>query len=103
MTRLIILPSAAADEAEILSYLNEKAGLGIAVRFQTLFRSTYTRLAAFPASGAPRRALGDDVRIAVVAPYIVVYRCVATEGSVSVLRIVHSRRRIAGEMLREPR
>jgi toxin ParE1/3/4 len=42
-------------------------------------------------------ALGPNVRIGVVSPYIVIYR--HAEDTVNVLRIVHGRRRITDKLL----
>jgi hypothetical protein len=50
-------------------------------------------------SGAPRPDLGPGVRIAVVTPYVVIYRHITAEDSVTVLRIVHGHRKIAAKLL----
>jgi toxin ParE1/3/4 len=69
------------------------------VKFRDLFQKLYERLADHPDSGAPRPTLGQNVRIGVVAPYIVIYRHDETNGIVNVLRIVHGRRRITAKMI----
>ncbi|PPQ37434.1 type II toxin-antitoxin system RelE/ParE family toxin [Rhodopila globiformis] len=46
------------------------------------------------------RPLGKDVRIGIVDPYIVLYRHTMTIDAVTVLRIVHGRRRITKALLR---
>jgi toxin ParE1/3/4 len=74
VARLIFAPSAISDIQDILAMLAEKAGYAVAVTYFDRFRSTFDRLAAFPSSGASRPGLGATVRIAVVRPYIVVYR-----------------------------
>ena len=101
MARFILSPSASADQTEILNDLNSKAGLRTATKFRGLFRALYVRLTDHPAIGAPRPALGCDIRIGIVSPYIVIYRHSADEDTVTVLRIVHGRRRITGKMLSE--
>jgi toxin ParE1/3/4 len=53
----------------------------------------------FPHSGAPRLGLGSDIRIGVVRPYVVIYRYLADDDIVTVLRVVHGRRRIIGSLL----
>jgi toxin ParE1/3/4 len=98
MARIIVSASASVDEGEILADLNAKAGLRTAVKYLVHFRTVYDRLADYPASGAPRPALGADIRIGVVSPYIVIYRHSADDDTVTVLRIVHGRRRITGAM-----
>jgi toxin ParE1/3/4 len=100
MARIVIASSADADFAEILTDLAAKAGWRTASKYDELFEKLYDRLADHPHSGPPRPALGQSIRIGVVSPYIVIYR---NEGddTVTVLRIVHGRRRITGKMLRE--
>jgi plasmid stabilization system protein ParE len=68
-----------------------------------LFERVYDRLEDFPASGLPRPAIGPNIRIGVVRPYIVIYRHVAGSDTATVLRIVHGRRRIAEALLRRSR
>ena len=59
----------------------------------------HVRLTKHPAIGAPRLALGRDIRIGIVSPCIVIYRHGVDDDTVTVLRIVHGRRRIAGMLL----
>jgi toxin ParE1/3/4 len=49
----------------------------------------------------PRRrpALGPNVRIGVVTPYIVVYRHTEREDTVTVLRVIHGRRDITEQLI----
>jgi toxin ParE1/3/4 len=101
MARVVITASADADSAAILDYLNVKAGQPTVVKYRALFRRLYDRLADHPDSGAPRPALGPSIRIGVVSPYIVIYRHVEAADIVTILRIVHGRRRITGKLLRE--
>jgi toxin ParE1/3/4 len=99
MARIVIASSADADYAEIIADLAAKAGWPTAARYDTLFERLYDRLAGHPYSGAPRPALGHNIRIGVVAPFIVIYRNDEDSDTVTVLRIVHGRRRITGRML----
>jgi toxin ParE1/3/4 len=101
MTRIVITDEASADEAGILNDLNAKAGLRTVAKFRGLIRSLFDRLAAHPAVGAPRPALGQHIRIGIVSPYIVIYRHTENDDTVTVLRIVHGRRRITGKLLSE--
>jgi hypothetical protein len=48
---------------------------------------------------ARRVPLGQNIRIGIVSPYIVIYRNDDVSNTVTVLRIVHGRRRISGRML----
>jgi toxin ParE1/3/4 len=63
-------------------------------------KNLYQRLADFPDSGAARPKVGRTVRFGVAPPYIVLYRHVEADDLVIVLRILHSRRKITGKMLR---
>jgi toxin ParE1/3/4 len=99
MTRIVIAASADADSAAILEDLNNRAGQVTAIKYRALFRKLYDRLAGHPDSGVPRPALGPDIRIGVVSPYIVIYRHAEAAATITVLRIVHGRRRITGKLL----
>ena len=101
MARLILSSSASADQTEILKDLNAKAGLRTAAKFRGLFRALYGRFIDHPAIGAPHPGLGHAIRIGIVSPYIILYRYSAGDDTVTVLRIVHGRRRIAGKLLSE--
>ena len=101
MARIIVTTSASADQAAILKHLHAKAGLGTLVKFRSLFGALYDRLADHPASGPRRTALGSNIRIGIVSPYIVIYRHSEGDDTVTVLRIVHGRRKITGKMLAE--
>jgi toxin ParE1/3/4 len=46
-------------------------------------------------------ALGSNIRIGIVSPYIVIYRHSEGDDTVTLLRIVHGRRKITGKMLAE--
>jgi toxin ParE1/3/4 len=100
MARVVIASSADADFAEILTDLATKAGWRTAAKYTELFEGLYDRLADHPRGGAPRPALGERIRIGIVSPYVVIYRD-EDDGTVTVLRIVHGRRRITGKMLKE--
>ena len=100
MARVIITPSADADTAEIIAYLDAKAGHGIAAKYRASFERLYDQLADFPDSGPPRRQVGSKIRIGIVSPYIVIYRHTESDSIVRVLRIVHGSRRITGKLLR---
>ena len=99
MARVVISDEASDDEAGILIALNMVAGLRTAAEYRGRFRGLYDRLAAHPAIGAPRPALGRDIRIGIVPPYIILYRYTEDDETMTVLRIVHGRRRITGKLL----
>jgi toxin ParE1/3/4 len=99
MARVVVASSADGDAAAIINDLVEKAGYAVAARYVEMFDALYDRLAAHPSSGAPRPALGAQVRIGIVPPFIVIYDYDAPTEIVTVLRIVHGRRRISGQLL----
>jgi toxin ParE1/3/4 len=102
MARLVIAATADADTADILDDLATKAGERIAAKYAGLFEKLLVRLTAYPAIGARRPALGQDVRIGIVSPYVVIYDHNANADTVTVLRIVHGRRDISRQMLTSP-
>ena len=101
MAKILFADAASSDEAGILNDLRTKAGLPTAFKFRFLFRDLYDRLATYPESGARRPALGRNIRIGIVAPYIAIYHLSESGDVVRVLRIVHGRRRVTGALLGE--
>ena len=99
MARLLVSRKAHADLERILSHLAHAAGLTTARKYQDLFERLYRRVADHPESGSPRAALGEGVRIAIVSPFVLIYRYRESEEFAIVLRIVHGRRKIAGSDL----
>jgi toxin ParE1/3/4 len=99
MAHVIISSPADADTDYILADLASKAGRRVAAKYDALFENLYDRLADSPDIGPPRPSLGANVRIGIVAPYIVIYEHAPAADLVTVLRIVHGRRRITGKLL----
>ena len=85
---------------EITSYVTLVASFAIAERFNADLKRVLDRLAVHPGSGAPRPRLGWDIRIAIVTPYVFVYRHTLQSGQVSVLRVVQGRRKIIRRLLK---
>ena len=102
MTRIVVSSAADADMAEILAYLLRKAGRATAVKYNALFEALYDGLAEHPDRGPPRPALGPHIRIGIVPPYIVIYEHEEGAEELTVLRIVHRRRKITGRLLSQP-
>jgi toxin ParE1/3/4 len=94
MVRIVVTGPADADAAKILDELAHEAGYRTAERYNPRFEALYDRLVAYPEHGAIRPKLGRDIRIGIVPPYIVVYRHAASQQTVSILRIVHGRRKV---------
>jgi len=99
MARVAVSTLADADVAQILTYLEQQGGSLVAYKYADLFDRLYDRLADQPSSGPPRPRLGSGIRIGIVSPFIVIYRYDATKDVVTVLRVVHGRRRITGTLL----
>ena len=99
MARVLLTSPADADMAGIVAYLAGNTGYNLAARYVASFEQLYDRLADHPGSGARRPSLGPHVRIAIVPPYIVIYEHDPAGETVIVLRIVHSRRKITGDLL----
>jgi toxin ParE1/3/4 len=99
MARLALSTQAYLDVEGILTDLTAKAGRLIATKYDGLFERLYARLVEHPSSGAPRPVLGENIRIAVVAPFIVIYEYDQETDAVTVLRVVDGRRRISGRLL----
>jgi toxin ParE1/3/4 len=99
MTRLALSTQAYLDVEGSLTDLTVKAGPLIAAKYDGIFERIYDRLVEHPNSGARRPILGENVRIAVAAPFIVIYKYGEESDVVTVLRIVDGRRRISGRLL----
>jgi plasmid stabilization system protein ParE len=56
-------------------------------------------LTEFPAIGPLRTALGPKARIGIIQPYLIVYDY-ADGGTVTVLRVLHGRRKITRDLVR---
>ena len=92
------LPAAGRDLDDILDYLEVEAGKAVAERYVLSFRSSIARLSEFPFVGAARPELGPAIRHWVVDPYLVLYD--VDDTSVSILRIIHGKRRITPDSLK---
>jgi toxin ParE1/3/4 len=101
MTVSVVKTAAWADVAEILDFLEAKAGPATALKYARLFDSLLERVAASPETGAPRPKLGAGTRIFVASPYILFYAYDAVADEATVLRILHSRRNITQDLLRQ--
>src|SRR5712691_2970709 len=99
MTPVVVSPRADADTDDMLKRLADLAGPSVVRRYERELRAIYERLAMFPGSGARRRSLGPNARIAVLSPYVVVYDYV--DGMVRIVRVVDGRRNITRRLVRE--
>ena len=101
MARIVVTSFADADAAAIQKNLAKSAGIGVATKYTAAFERLYDRRAAHPASGAPRPSSGRDIRIAIVLPYVVIYRYDADADVVTVLRILHGCRNITAKLMKQ--
>jgi toxin ParE1/3/4 len=101
MARVVLASSADADTDFILADLAAKAGGRTAAKYDREFDQLYDRLAAHPGIGAPRSGVGRNIRIGIVSPYLILYRYDPVDDTVTVLRLVHGRRRITDKLLSE--
>lgn len=105
MARILVAETADADTADIISYLNLKAGHEIAAKYVAAFEEVYERLAVYPQSGSSRKILGPQVRINIVSPFVIIYEYSEANDLVTILRILHGHRKISPRLLlpEEPR
>ena len=99
MTPIVVSPKADADVNDMLQRLSDLAGPAVARRYAEELEAIYGRLAIFPESGARRKSLGAETRIAVLSPYVVVYDNV--NATVRFIRVVDGRRNITRRLVRE--
>ncbi len=100
MARVIVSLLAQSDTARIIADLASKAGYEVAERYAADFDKLHARLAAHPDSGPRRPAIGRDVRIGIVSPYITIYEHDRQGDTVTIFRVIHGRRAITDEILR---
>ena len=99
MIEVIVAPQARADLLDILRYLATVASPATADRWDRKFWAAIHDLAEFPGIGAPRPALGANVRIKIVGPYVIIYEHARGDSAAHVLRVVHGKRNITRKLL----
>ena len=97
--RVIVTDIADADTAQILDEMTREAGYRTADRFNARVEDLYDRLGSHPDSCQARPKLGANIRVGVVYPYLVVYRHAEGANTVSIIRIIHGRRKIKRRLL----
>jgi toxin ParE1/3/4 len=101
MARVVVTAPADADMANILADLADEAGSLVASKYNLMFERLYDRLAGHPESCPTRPKLGAHIRVAVVFPYLVIYQHPEGGDTVSIVRVLHGRRKITRRLLRE--
>lgn len=94
-----VAPRAAADVDTILVHLHGRDGLAAADRQQAAFKVAARRLALHPEFGRSRPDIGPDLRSVLTHPYVLIDRYDRARDTVSVLRVLHGRRRLALDAL----
>lgn len=89
MAQLVVSPQAELDAAAVFAMLIDTAGPDIGMRYRRDIESLFERLIMFPQSGVERPAPGRNIRIGVVAPYVVIYDY--RDDVVRIIRIVDGR------------
>lgn len=100
MPRVIVTPRADRDIAAILEYLIENAGPRVAAKYADAIDEAIARLEEMPGTSAPRQTLGQNTRIAVVRPYLIIHEHKRGDEVHYVLRVVHGRRNITADLLK---
>lgn len=95
MSRVVVTAIADSDTADIISYLDVEAGRRVAARYIAGFEKIYARLAIYPRSGSPRPLLGQNVRVSIVLPFVIIHEYVEIDDVVVVLRVLHGRQKIS--------
>lgn len=99
MTQFLVAATADADMDGILAWLGREGGRALAASYLARFERLFDRLVEFPMAGAERPMLGSGIRIGLVRPFVVIYRYEDAADLLTVLRIVHGRRRMSGVVL----
>ena len=100
MARVVVTDLADADTAKIVDDIARDAGHLVASQYSARFEVLYDKLAAFPESCQARTRLGAHIRVGVVVPYIVIYRYMKADETVSIIRVADGRRNITRKFLR---
>ena len=94
MARILFSAQFWLDFDAVIRELAEAAGEPVARKYNLDIRRSVRQLADNPGIGAPRGKLGRGIRMLVVAPFLILYEGAPKAKSVTVLRILHGRRRI---------
>jgi toxin ParE1/3/4 len=100
MPRVIVTPRADADIVATLDYLTRTAGARVSAKYADAIDEAIAGLEDMPGTAAPRPALGPNIRITIVKPYLIVHEHERGDEELYVLRVVHGRRDVTAEMLK---
>ena len=99
MTQLKVTQRAARDTDDVFDYLANVAGTRTAERHLLRIQQTIERLIDWPEAVQRRPELGRNVRLAVVAPFVVIYRYEREHDLLTILRVLHGRRNVTDQMI----
>ena len=100
MVRVIVTDLADADTAKIMDELARDAGPLVASDYNARIEALYERLANAPEGYQARPKLGANIRVGVVFPYLVIYRYLKSDDTVSIIRVIDGRRNITRRLVR---
>jgi toxin ParE1/3/4 len=95
--KIIVSDEADNDLMQIFSYLSQRSPQATQSLLDAINRR-FVNLESFPLLGAPCPDLGQDVRSAIVSPYMVLYA--VRRDHVTILRVLHGGRDIEAEFRR---
>ncbi len=101
MTTLSFAPTADIDMAEIQNKTLVDIGPNALNELDLRFAQFFDQLATFPQGCQARLRLGREIRLGVVSPYSLIYRYDRSADHVIIIRILHGRRKITRNMLRD--
>ena len=102
MAKVVVAAGARKDIKRLARLLAAHGGIAPAVDFADSIVALSTRLESFPKICALRPRLGPGIRVAVLAPYLALYRHSETDDRVVILRVLHGRRNITADFLKMP-
>lgn len=101
MAQVRLTALANSDIEQIIAEIGVEGGTRTAENYVAEFDRLFARLAQYPLSGSPRKALGFGVRIGMVWPYVIIYDFIEADDMVMILRILHGRRDISRRTLED--
>ncbi|HVY12756.1 MAG TPA: type II toxin-antitoxin system RelE/ParE family toxin [Alphaproteobacteria bacterium] len=90
---------AQSDFDDLIAYLRGVAGSVVAHRYGRQILTAISLLANFPDMGTARPELGTATRLIIVHPYLIFYERSGEKSEATVLRILHSARKVSEALL----
>ena len=103
MAAVTFSPQGRQDLFDILTAMNNIAGVRTARSYEVQFQAAAIRFSETPGIGALRAEFGPNTRIWTVEPYVIFYDGEPKGEAVTVLRILHGRRKISEAMIADGR